>query len=176
MTITAESADIVAAQDFTDHDSTELVTDAALIGSLCNAPRRAATAVAGHLRADDAATIGGRRVLEVILELLRSGESHGFEAVQLELLRSGDVDGPAKRTLLDAVTAGYSGLEGQLRMIAESVVWQSYVRLHESWAFAHAEAVRTMRPAELMPWAAIQGRAARDHEARITALAGQVAA
>ena len=154
----------------------DFVTDPDLIGSLCNARPVVAAEIGRQLRADDAETVGGQQVLAVVLELLDGDRPCDFTTVQLELMRRGIVDGPAKQTILDAVTAGRCGLESELRTLAELFVSQSLLRAFESWAVAQADAVRTMPPVDLMRWATIQGRAARDHENRRAALAEAVAA
>lgn len=144
-----------------------------LLGSALAASREHVRAVLEHVHADDFDDLGAAEVWQAMTPLVVDGRECHVVAVQAELLRQGKVDGPAKKAMLDAVTAGCSGLEPELRMHAELVVAQAFRRRFESWGKALVDAAGELAECDLMPLAVRAGTAAREHSTRLAALRGE---
>ncbi|MFF0816152.1 hypothetical protein ACFYVR_13515 [Rhodococcus sp. NPDC003318] len=147
-----------------------------LLGSAFAADRDVLRPLVPHIRADDFDDVGSAQVWEAMNPLIVFGREYSAAAVQAELLRAGCIDGPAKKAILDATTAGCTGLETELRCHAAIVVGQAYRRRFETWGKALVDAAANLPEADLMPLSVREGSAAREHEARLSALRGEVQA
>jgi replicative DNA helicase len=112
-------------------------------------------------------------IYEAITRLVNAGNPHGPEAVLAELTRTGQASDAARKTLLDATTAGSSGLETEVRFHASSIVGAAFRRRVETWGKALVDASSNLPEVDLMPLSVREGLAAREHSQRLAALRGE---
>ncbi|WP_137875253.1 DnaB-like helicase N-terminal domain-containing protein [Rhodococcus sp. Q] len=153
--------------------TTPVSAEVLLLGSALAASPAHVRAVLPHVQADDFDDLGAAEAWGVMTPLVASGREFHAAAVQAELLRQGKVDGLAKKAMLDAVTAGCSGLEPELRMHAELVVALAFRRRFKSWGAALTAGAGELAECDLMPLAVRAGLAAREHSIRLGALRGE---
>lgn len=150
-----------------------MTTDILFLCALMWARNIAIKNIVFHVLPADFEQPSAAAVYEAIARLVDAGNPHGPEAVLAELTRTGQASDAVRKTLLDATTAGCTGLESELRYHASSIVGAAFRRRVEVWGKALVDAAGNMPEQDLMPLSVREGLAAREHSRRLAALRGQ---